>query len=99
MGGLGIMGMAASGEGDSGTGVFAFLVRALVGSAGDVFGVVLRVVVVFTGAGEDGAAVSGRGFFRGRPRFLGIVCSVDIGAVGERQAVIIIHCRSCLRFF
>lgn len=81
------MGMATSGEGVSGVGVFAFLVRGLAGSvaAGVVFGAaVLRAVVVLAGAGEDGAAVSGRGFFRGRPRFFATVCSVDIGTVGER---------------
>lgn len=79
VGWLGVVGMAAVG-----VGIFAFLVRGLAGSAGDVFAVVLRVVVVvLAGAGEDGEAVSGRGFFRGRPRFFTIVCSVDIGVVGE----------------
>jgi hypothetical protein len=82
---LGVMGMAASGEGVSGAGVFAFRVRGLVGSVEVVFGAVLRAVVVLAGAGDDGEAVSGRGFFRGRPRFFAIVCSVDIGAVGERN--------------
>lgn len=80
--------MVDSGEGVSGARVFAFRVRGLAGSVGDVFGTVLRAVVVLAGAGEDGEAVSGRGFFRGRPRFFTIVCSVDIGAVGEREVVI-----------
>ena len=81
--------MVDSGEGVSGAGVFAFRVRGLAGSVGVVFGAVLRAVVVLAGAGEDdGVPVSGRGFFRGRPRFFAIVCSVDIGAIGEREVVI-----------
>lgn len=90
VGWAGVIGMAASGEGVSGAGVFAFRVRGLLGSVGDVLGAVLRAVVVLAGAGEDVAAVSRRGFFRGRPLFFGIVCSVDIGAVGEREVVIIL---------
>ena len=77
--------------GVSGAGAFAFRVRGLGGSVGDVFGAVLRAVVVLAGAGEDGEAVSGRGFFRGRPRFFATVCSVDIDAVGERQVVIMMQ--------
>jgi hypothetical protein len=96
---LGVIGMAASGEGVSGAGVFAFRVRGLVGSVAVVFGAVLRAVVVLAGAGEDGEAVSGRGFFRGRPRFFAIVCSVDIGAVGERKLCYNGVSRSCLGFF
>ena len=78
---LGIGSPTASDAGCSRIGDFAFRVRGLAGSVGDVLGALLRAAVVFAGAGEDVEAGSGRGVFRGRPRIFAVRSSADIGAV------------------